>query len=781
MKSMKIDEVLRQVDELYEQNKGEEAEQLMLEAIREAVAIEENDGLLQLLNELLGYYRETSQVEHSYAVAGQALALAEKMGLSGSIPYATTLLNVANAYRAGGRLADSLDCYKKVREIYEKTLSPDNMLVASLENNLSLLYQEMGDYENARKSLLCALEIVSAREAEFEVAVTYANLANTCMQLGEAEEAREYALQAMKGFEAMGVSDAHYGAALAAMGNYHYARQEYGEALDFFVKARDIMEQNLGRNEYFERLQEYVDACLEQSGQKQEGVKGLALCREYYETFGKPMIEEIFPEYVHRIAVGLVGEGSDCFGFDDEISRDHDWGPDFCMWVTKETYAEIGAKLQEAYEKLPAEFKGYKRSVSARGAGRRGVMTVDDFYGRLLPVTEGGRIPEEIDWRLVSDEALGTCVNGEVFRDDEGIFTAIRNQLKKGYPREMLFRKLAESCARFSQTGQYNYQRCLRRGDTLTARMMLADCAREAMKLKHYLAGQYPPHDKWLHKSVCRLPGGAALSECFEKGFAWDDANGHDAKGVSAQVEKAAELLAREMYEKHLISDTDPYLDAHTGELLVKASLAGLSEEELTDRIAKMEFAAFDKVHNEGGRASCQNDWPTFYVMRASQYLTFTKTMLMQYAYDFESAYARGRNLIEEKYGRMMESTAPSEYEKIKQYFPEISDDKQAIIDQIVTIQVQWMEEFAAQYPHLAENARSVRSAEDNLYNTSYETYLRGEISTYSDKMLELYGRYLVDYAAKGQNPVYDIMGNSARMYGYDSLDAAESAMAGDT
>ena len=87
------------------------------------------------------------------------------------------------------------------------------------------------------------------------------------------------------------------------------------------------------------------------------------------------------------------------------------------------------------------------------------------------------------------------------------------------------------------------------------------------------------------------------------------------------------------------------------------------------------------------------------------------------------------------------------------------------------------MEEFAKKYPHMAENARSVRTAEDNLYNTSYETYLRGEISTYSDKMLELYGRYVVEYASGGHNLAYEIMSNSARMYGYRDVDAAERSM----
>ena len=95
------------------------------------------------------------------------------------------------------------------------------------------------------------------------------------------------------------------------------------------------------------------------------------------------MIAELFPEYESRIAVGLVGEGSDCFGYDDEFSRDHDWGPEFCMWVTDETYAQIGEALELAYEQLPDEFQGYRRATTLQGKGRRGVMTISAFYRRL--------------------------------------------------------------------------------------------------------------------------------------------------------------------------------------------------------------------------------------------------------------------------------------------------------------------------------------------------------------------------------------------------------------
>lgn len=796
---MNVNSVLQQVDELYARSEGAKAECLMCSAIEEAVKEQDNESLLQLLNELLGYYRETSQVEQSYQIAEQIIALALGMGLENTIPYATCLLNVANAYRAGGKLADSLECYEKVRAIYSVTLTKDNMLIASMENNLSLLYQEMGAFDKAKESLLRALPIVMGKKADFEVAVTYANLAGTCMQLGEAKEAYRYAQLAVKGFEAMNVQDAHYGAALSALGMYYYGLEDYSRALEYFTKARDIMEQNLGRNEYYYRLEDNVQESLrhlEETAAYSEGgfdadhgqqvlQKGLELCREYYETFGRSMIEEKFSKFAGKIAIGLVGEGSDCFKYDDKLSQDHDWGPDFCMWVTEDTYKQIGSKLQEAYEQLPKEYKGFQRNVTPQGVGRRGVRTIEDFYGKLLGFTVVGtalgeeetdksssayaeKILKQLDWTAVPDYALAAAVNGEVFRDDQGIFTAIREKLLEGYPEHILYRKLAEGCAKFAQAAQYNYSRCLERGDELTARIMLMDGVRETMKLKHYIEKKYPPHDKWLKRSLEELEGGKELIVLLEK---------LSGQAGAEQTEEIARQLATDLYAHHYISDVESYLAAHTEELLVKASLAELATEKIVDKIVRLEFSAFDKVQNVGGRASCQNDWPTFYVMRKSQYLTWNRIMLMQYYYDFQREFNRGHNLIEEKYGRMMESTAPWEYEAIKEHFPYISPQKQAVIEQIVALQVGWMEEFAKKYPHMAENARSVRTVEDNLYNTSYETYLRGEISTYSDKMLELYGRYVVEYAGEGRNLAYEIMSNSARMYGYRDVDAAEKSV----
>lgn len=763
---MDVNAVLHQVDEYYSRNQGAEAEKLMQSAIAEAVEAQDDEGLLQLLNELLGYYRETSQVENSLAIAKQCIGLAERMGLSGTVPYATTLLNVANAYRAAGRLEDSLQLYLQVRKIYDEKLSADDMLIASMENNLSLLFQEMGRFAESKDCLLRALRIVEGKTGmDFELAVTHANLASSCLQLGQEEEARAYAETSVREFEAQNLEDAHYGAALSALATYHFGKGAYAEAQEIFRRAMEIMERNLGRNEFYERLKSNEEACR-RALQKQNGEQGMALCRAFYEQCGRPMIAGKFPSYENKIAVGLVGKGSDCFGYDDVWSRDHDWGPEFCMWVTEETYEAVGRDLEAAYDALPEEFQGYRRAKGLQERGRRGVFTIPGFFEGLV----GARDYGTVQWRETADYALASAANGEIFRDDEGIFTAEWERFRQGYPEEILYLKMADAAARFSQAGQYNYERMLRRGDSVTARVMIADCMREAMKLQHYLEKKYPPHDKWLYRSLQDSTQGKQLAGMLD-GLAACKADGQETRD---RIEEIAAFLARQLYREGYISDSDNYLDAHSEELARKSAFAACTVERLAEWIAEVEFAAFDKVRNVGGRASCQNDWATFSIMRRSQYLTWNRTMLIQYLYDFTREFERGHNLIEEKYGRMMESTAPEEYETMKDRFPVLSPEKKEIIEQIVQLQVGWMEEFAAKYPALADNARSVHTSEDNIANTSYETYLRGELGTYSDKMLELYGRYVVDYARRGENLTFAIMTNSVHLYGYDSLDGAE-------
>lgn len=196
-----------------------------------------------------------------------------------------------------------------------------------------------------------------------------------------------------------------------------------------------------------------------------------------------------------------------------------------------------------------------------------------------------------------------------------------------------------------------------------------------------------------------------------------------------------------------------------------------MTKEELLEYLVKTEFEAFDKAKNAEGRAACQDDWETFSIMRKSQYLTWTREMLISLICDFENANAIGWNMIAEKYARMMISTAPEEYEKIKEQLPPVSERNQALVEQIVAIQVKWMEEFAKEHPNVTMRGRKIHTSEDTFYATSAETYLRGELLTYSDETIALYAQFVVALLQEGKNLTEMTMFNTIQMYGYKKFE----------
>ena len=104
-------------------------------------------------------------------------------------------------------------------------------------------------------------------------------------------------------------------------------------------------------------------------------MQGLALAKAYYEIYGEPMLREQFPELLPYLAVGLTGSGSECFGFDDEVSQDHDFEPGFCLFLPGEEIVDrrTAFQLERAYAKLPKEFEGFSRPLlQPVGGARRG-------------------------------------------------------------------------------------------------------------------------------------------------------------------------------------------------------------------------------------------------------------------------------------------------------------------------------------------------------------------------------------------------------------------------
>lgn len=763
--------LVENVDEYFDNNDPDGARDYMLSVLNRAKSSKNKSLELTALNELIGYYRQISDKEKLLSVINDSIKILEGLNEKTTLRYATICLNIANAYRSLAMHEDAEQFYEKTKAVYDKKISEgslagDDIRIAGLNNNQSLLFQEKGDYESAKIHLLKALEIVKSRKAEFEIAVTYANLANTCVIAKNYDEAKEYAYTAIRLFKAMALIDPHYCAALSALATCYYEAGNILKASKIFKEAMDIIKEKVGENSQYERLKSSYIKCTEKLDKRMSGIE---LSKEYYETYGKKMIHDKFSEYEDKIATGLVGEGSECYMYDDEYSTDHDFGPDFCMFVTEDTYDKIGEELTKAYNELPDEINGVKRNTLASGQGRRGVQIISHFYKKFIGTDDVSKI----DYSSVKDYALSACTNGEVFRDDEGIFSYIRVELKKGYKESIRYMKIAEEAALFSQCAQYNYFRMLDREDELSAQLLLNDGMKHAMKLYHLICNKYAPHDKWLYRSTKELEGGKAIALCIDQ-ILNQFITKTDKRDLKDAIEYLAKTLAETMYDKNIISDIEPYLDYHTEELLIKAQIADLPNEDIVDKIVRLEFETFDKVKNEGGRASCQNNWPTFNVMRRSQYLTWNRDMLIQYYYDFTRECNLGHNLITEKYGRMMESTDEKAWNDIKDNFPELSDEKRGIIEQIVAIQMKMMEEFSQNHPKVANNARTLHTSEDTLYDTSYETYLRGEISTYSDKMLQLYGKYVVDCFKEGGNIALNTMTNTAKIYGFSSLEEFE-------
>ncbi len=313
------------------------------------------------------------------------------------------------------------------------------------------------------------------------------------------------------------------------------------------------------------------------------------------------MIHEKFREAEQRIAVGIAGEGSDCFGWDDLISRDHDFGTGVCLWLTDEDMHAFGRDLADAYESLVDSHGG--GGLTARLRERRGVMSINDFYSNVLgtdlnveklcDILGLNRRKEGVDgesniemeltgefWNDIDNSCLATAVNGEVFRDDLGVFTAFREKLLDYYPERIWRIRIAEELHSFSAALQVNYARCMTRGDVVAASVCRLKGIEAAMQLFFLLKREYPPYYKWTYRRLTELDREGAFSALLRdlslrscNTGAWEDKlynpdklNTDDETVVI--TEKIASHIVRMLGQRGFIRSTDPYLEKYVDEVL---------------------------------------------------------------------------------------------------------------------------------------------------------------------------------------------------------------------
>ena len=245
-------------------------------------------------------------------------------------------------------------------------------------------------------------------------------------------------------------------------------------------------------------------------------MQGLEISRAYFEEFGRPMLEQQFPEQLPFVACGLFGSGSECFGFDDEISRDHDFEPGFCLLLPSEDVVDrrTAFLMERAYAKLPKEFMGLKRPLMAPvGGSRHGVLRLDEVFSDKVGAADGILTVQQ--WLTVPESSLAEAVNGEIFLDNYGQVSRLREALKH-YPEDIRRKKLAGHLLLMAQAGQYNYTRCLRHEETGAAQLAVCEFVKSTMSAVFLLNRVYQPYYKWSFRAMRRLPLLALEAEVLE-------------------------------------------------------------------------------------------------------------------------------------------------------------------------------------------------------------------------------------------------------------------------
>ncbi|KAA8818084.1 hypothetical protein CSQ85_09530 [Bifidobacterium rousetti] len=571
-------EFLKGLDAIFEaHDAASKAGPYLQQAMVDAENAGDDAGLLTVLNETMGFYRSQGRHEENQWIVQRAIELALRMGLEGSEAWATTLINCATAMRAAKHYDQAEDLYKQALACAEKNFDPKDRRLAALHNNLSMLYSETDRIHQAELELREALRVIESSsvnpDADIDVASSHTNLALVLLQEDKLEGADWHASKALEIYATGHLEhSAHYASALAGLAQVRYAEHRYADAVEYYRRSLAVIEECYGTDTDYYRitkanLEQAEAKAGEQAGadttdtgvatkpadapepsnatvnrQPDDGpetaadsaatqtvtaspassastsspaISGLKLARAYWEEIGRPMIRAKYPEYADRIAAGLVGHGSECYGFDDAYSQDHDFGPRFCLWLTDEDYAAIGERLQADYEALPADFRGFTRADAAtpraQGAFRRdGVFRIGSFFTSITGYATAPAADAPHEWMLLDEATLAAATNGEVFADPLGAFSKAR-QAFKDMPDDVRLALISKRLGMIAQAGQYNLPRSLKRGDGDAAWMSVHEfvdaCSSLVFLINKPLIVGYAPYYKWRFAALRKLSG----------------------------------------------------------------------------------------------------------------------------------------------------------------------------------------------------------------------------------------------------------------------------------
>lgn len=291
-------------------------------------------------------------------------------------------------------------------------------------------------------------------------------------------------------------------------------------------------------------------------------MKGLELSEKFYYEYGEKMIKENFAEIEKYLAVGLAGSGSECFGYDDEVSQDHDFEPGFCIFIPDESIIDSRTEfqLERAYAKLPKEFMGYKRSpLNPVGGNRHGVIRISKFF-EAKTGDANADIPT-VGWFCIAEQFPLEATNGKIFCDNYGLMTQLREKIAY-MPEDVRLKKLAGNILLMAQSGQYNYGRCIKRGETAAAQLAVAEFVNTALKVIFLLNKKYMPYYKWTFRALRELEKLNGLYDDLE--YLISSANDEEkAAEKQAMIESVSAKVIAELSAQKLTRVDSPELERH--------------------------------------------------------------------------------------------------------------------------------------------------------------------------------------------------------------------------
>lgn len=486
------------------------------------------------------------------------------------------------------------------------------------------------------------------------------------------------------------------------------------------------MEQDVPIDDSKQVIEVYTDA-----------LESVQQSRAFYENMAAPLFQAV-PEWNVKFAIGLAGEAL--------LRESSKQG--LCIWLTEEESEQYGDVIAQIYEAL-------QKQNNIETTPDTGVLRIKDFYQNLLGSVE---VPfTDAKWSELPEDKLYLATNGEVFVDNAGEFSRIREYLKEYYPDNIRRKKIAELLERMGQYGQLRFEQSVRRADYFSADMMISAFARETLRIMFALNKQYAPTDDLLyveagtlHELSDMVPLLKAMYEALKQSDRQRIVNTRDRIIKNIVLELRRQELT-ESDSLDLLTQSESVLDG-----IVEPHKA---KENIIARIQKLENHFYEKISSDDNYEARQ----ILQGLRTEQFRMWSMDMLKCLEKDMLEADKMDRNLVSEKYIRMMKSTAPLQYKYIENLLPLVSETQLSKIEQIICIFKKWIDMLPEQFAGAIEEIKKVYAIEQSQNSVSFEVICRGELETYSERLVDLTLRYLNMKEVNGENLVLEMFQQMGR------------------